>query len=200
MKYINDRRLNPMNKYEIRTANKKSAIMEATLALINENGLSAASMKQIANRANVSPVSIYNYYGSKENLVLECIQYIFTENFKTARNILESDLPFEKKLTNALSLCTDNTAVSLSEYFSTISLAEKDFIRIIDKGQREIQRNLYRDFIEEGKKEGAIDTSIPTQTILKFFDSINNIPLDPDHLKSEIHHLHNLLLHGILIH
>lgn len=189
-----------MNKYEIRTANKKSAIMEATLALINENGLSAASMKQIANRANVSPVSIYNYYGSKENLVLECIQYIFTENFKTARNILESDLPFEKKLTNALSLCTANTAVSLSEYFSTISLAEKDFIRIIDKGQREIQRNLYRDFIEEGKKEGAIDTSIPTETILKFFDSINNIPLDPDHLKSEIHHLHNLLLHGILIH
>ena len=188
-----------MNKYEIRTANKKAAIMDAALALINEVGLTAANMKQIANRAKVSPVSIYNYYGSKENLVLECIKNIFTENIKTARGILESDLPFEEKLTKALSLCTDHTTISLSEYFSTVSLAEKEFTKILDKGQRDIQRSLYRDFIEEGKKVGAIDSSIPTETILKFFDSINRMPFDSDHLKSEIRDLHRLLLHGILV-
>jgi len=65
-----------MNKYELRTNNKKSAIMEATLTLINEKGFTASSIQQIASLAKVSPVSIYNYYGSKEKLVLECIKLI----------------------------------------------------------------------------------------------------------------------------
>lgn len=187
-----------MNKYEIRTANKKSAIMEATMCLINERGFASTCINQIARQAKVSPVSIYNYYGSKENLVLECIKKIILENYDTARRILQSDLTYEKKLEKALSLCSSELNATISEYFSATSLSEKNFMKILNEGCRDIQRSLYQDFIEEGKKEKAIDSSIPTETLLKFIESFNDIRINPADLKSEMHILHKLLLHGIL--
>jgi AcrR family transcriptional regulator len=187
-----------MNKYEIRTANKKAAIMKATISLINEKGFSATCIKQIASCAGVSPVSIYNYYGSKEKLVLECAKAIISENFASARRILDSELPYEEKIKTALSLCSDDRAVSMSKYFSSTSLAEKSFNKILCEGCREIKRELYQDFIELGKKEQVIDSSIPTQTILKFMDSLNDIPLNEAYLKNEIQDLHKLFLYGLL--
>jgi AcrR family transcriptional regulator len=187
-----------MNKYEIRTANKKAAIMEATINLINEKGFTSTSINQIALQAKVSPVSIYNYFGSKENLVLECIKRIIFENYENARKILKSNLSYEKKLEKALSLCSSEMNTSISEYFSTISLSERNFLKILNEGCKDIQRSLYQDFIEEGKKEKAIDSTIPTETLLKFIDSFNNIQLNPNDLKSEMQNLHKLFLHGIL--
>lgn len=187
-----------MNKYEIRTANKKAAIMEATMILINEKGFTSTCIHQIALKAKVSPVSIYNYYGSKENLVLECVKNIILENYDSARKILQSDLPYEKKLEKALSLCSSEINVKISEYFSTTTLSEKNFIKILSEGCRDIQRSLYLDFIEVGKKEKAIDASIPTETILKFIDCFSNIQISTTDLKNEMPNLHKLLLHGIL--
>jgi len=86
----------------------------------------------------------------------------------------------------------------MSEYFTTTSLAENNFLKILNECHRDIQRNLYRDFIEVGKKERAIAASIPTETILKFIDSFDNLPLNATEYKSEIQNLHKLLLHGIL--
>lgn len=189
-----------MNKYEIRTANKKAAITEATMSLINEKGFTSTCIHQIARRAKVSPVSIYNYYGSKEKLVLECIKNIFLENLNTARSILESDLIYEEKLEKALSLCSSDMSLSVTNYFSSTSLAEKSFTNILNEGCREVQRNLYRDFIEAGKQVNAIDSSIPTETILKFIDSFSDIPLNTTDYKNELQNLHKLLLHGVLGH
>lgn len=172
--------------------------MEATINLLNEKGLISTSIQQIAIQAKVSPVSIYNYYGSKENLVLECIKKIFFENYEFARKILYSDMPYEKKLEKALSLCTSEINTSISEYFSTISLSERNFIKILNEGCKDIQRSLYQDFIEEGKKEKAIDSSIPTETLLKFIDGFNNIQINLNDLRGEMQNLHKLFLHGIL--
>lgn len=190
--------LHPMNKYEIRTANKKAAIMEATISLINEKGFTATCIYQIACQAKVSPVSIYNYYGSKKNLILECIKKIILENCDIARSILQSDLPFVKKLEKALSLCSSEMNVTISKCFSTTSLEEKDFIKILNESCRDFQRNLYRDFIEEGKKEKVIDSSIPTETLLKFIDCFNDISISAKDFNNEMQNLHKLLLHGIL--
>lgn len=187
-----------MNKYEIRTANKKAAIMEATIDLINKKGFASTSIQQIALQAKVSPVSIYNYFGSKENLVLECIHKLVLENYDNARKILKSDLTYEEKLEKALSLCSSEINTAISECFSAISLSEKNFTKILYEGCRDIQRNLYQEFIIEGKKEKAIDSSIPTETILKFIDSFNDIQINAADLKSELQNLHKLLLHGIL--
>ncbi len=49
---------------------KQDAIIEATVALVNEIGFAASSVSKIAKRANVSPATIYIYYDNKEDLLV----------------------------------------------------------------------------------------------------------------------------------
>ena len=50
--------------------NKKKAIFDATIKLVNEVGFAAASVAKIAKEANVSPATLYIYYKNKEDLLV----------------------------------------------------------------------------------------------------------------------------------
>ena len=50
--------------------NKKEAIFDATIKLVNEVGFAAASVAKIAKEANVSPATIYIYFKNKEDLLI----------------------------------------------------------------------------------------------------------------------------------
>lgn len=53
-----------------------SAILKAALSLFQENGFTATSIRQIANRADMSLGLINHYFGSKELLGARCLQLI----------------------------------------------------------------------------------------------------------------------------
>ena len=76
-----------MNKYELRTNKKKEDIVNSALALFRDNGFQNTSIKQIADRAKVSQVSIYNYFGSKDALVTECAKVIMKNTLENAKQI-----------------------------------------------------------------------------------------------------------------
>ncbi|MFJ8635852.1 TetR/AcrR family transcriptional regulator [Streptomyces sp. NPDC093568] len=48
----------------------RMAIREATYALINEQGYDATTVEQIAERAEVSPSTVFRYFPTKEDIVL----------------------------------------------------------------------------------------------------------------------------------
>ena len=49
---------------------KKEALFEATVKLVNEIGFAASSVSKIAKEAGVSPATIYVYYKNKEHLLV----------------------------------------------------------------------------------------------------------------------------------
>jgi len=49
---------------------KKEAVFEATVKLVNEIGFGASSVAKIAREAGVSPATIYIYYKNKEDLLV----------------------------------------------------------------------------------------------------------------------------------
>lgn len=57
-------------------ADKKKAILESTLALINENGFHGTPMSLVAKKAGVAAGTIYHYFESKETLIRELHGYI----------------------------------------------------------------------------------------------------------------------------
>lgn len=187
-----------MNKYEIRTEQKKSAIIHAALELINKKGFANASIKEIAALANVSQVSIYNYFGSKDALAIECAKLVVNDNFQKARDLLHTEVDFKEKLLSALSICSSQINHSMSEYFSVSTLADKNFISLLTDGINDLKREVYLEYIEAGKKENVIDPSIPTSTILKFVDSFNTIEIDAHDYNTEVEAIHHLFLYGVL--
>lgn len=55
-----------MNGFAKRTQTKKQAILEATTKILLEKGYSYLKIEDVAKKANVSQVTIYNYFGSKK--------------------------------------------------------------------------------------------------------------------------------------
>ena len=186
------------NKYEARTNKKKMAIIIAAKELFHEKGFANSSVKEIAAIAHVSQVSIYNYFGSKDSLGIECAKSIVHDAMDKAYALLATDMPYIEKLNTALSLCTDDVNASLNAYLSTSGIVDKNFMELLSKGIYELQNELYLHYIEDGKKEGYIDNSIPTSLILKFISSINTIDISPENYHEEVKALHQLFLHGIL--
>lgn len=187
------------NKYKARTDKKKTAIIEAASYLFQEKGFDNTSIKDIAARAQVSQVSIYNYYGSKNALVVEYARSIFKNNFDQAYNLLRSDLPYLEKLEQALSLCTTENIEALNSFLSTPAIKnDKNFMKLLSEGVRQLQKDIYEKYIEEGKKTGYINPTLPTSVILEFIFAVNKIELSEDNYQEELGALQHMILYGVL--
>ena len=190
-----------MNKYEIRTNKKKQAIIAATLQLIQEKGIANSSIKEIADLAHVSQVSIYNYYGCKTQLIKDSLAFIMSGIFRAAEEILTEELPFRQKIMNALSLCSEDIGKTLNDFFSLTALEDPQIVVALQDAIGVQQNALYTKYIEAGKLSGDIDASMPTATILDFivaFDSMGNTPGYLEGGESYRKDLIKLLLDGIL--
>jgi AcrR family transcriptional regulator len=187
-----------MNKYEIRTHKKQTAIIEAALELFKENGFTNTSIKQIASSANVSQVSIYNYFGSKDALVSECVKLLSQDTISNARELLDSNMDYQEKLFKGLSLCSGTITMSIRNYFSNTTFTDVNFMHLLNRYIKELENEIFVEFIEAGKEAGAISSTIPTQTILQFFKAFHSIELDSSDFSKNIKNLHQLFLYGII--
>lgn len=190
-----------MNNFEIRTNKKKSAIIDAAKELFKAKGFISVSIKEIASIANVSQVSIYNYFGSKDALVGECVSSLMNEILDQAREILNNKMDFKEKLVKALSLCSDDLNNSFNEYFSREALKDSALLKLLTESLTKEKLKLFKEYIDVGKKEGAIDKSLSTETILKLLEIIliNHNAFDNSNVSyCYLQEIQKILFHGIL--
>ena len=190
-----------MNKYEIRTEKKKMLILQSALSLFRERGFVAVSVKEIATLAGVSQVSIYNYFKGKDALVKECVNHLMQEEFTEARSILYKDGNYKDKLFKAFEACTNATCRLLAEYFSSEALQDKVFLDLYTEGTKQLKIELYCEYIEFGRREGMIDSSISQESIISFMKAMEHIELPHESLedmkKREIE-IQKLILFGLI--
>jgi AcrR family transcriptional regulator len=190
-----------MNKYEIRTQRKKRAIIEAALNLFQKKGYTNTSINEVAAIASVSPVSIYNYFGSKEGLVKECASMLLEESQKIVMTLLTEKIGFKEKLLRVVSLCSEKPYEILDKYFSKEALEDKVFIDLFQAGVNEIRLDILSEFIECGKEEGAINPNISTDNILDFLSataSVQNKWETQQEYKDKSGDLYQLILYGLI--
>ena len=87
-----------MNGFERRKEMKKNSILEAALALFIKYGINKVPVSEIAKEANVSQVTIYNYFESKDNLISEVIIFYVNKVWAEYEQLFHSDLPFPDKI------------------------------------------------------------------------------------------------------
>ena len=190
-----------MNQYQKTTEKKKQAIIQAALQLFKEKGFKETSIKSIAEVAEVSPVSIYNYFGSKDNLVALCVNDLFEEITQQAEDILNSNLDFKTKLDHVFALCQEQMSQQISDYFQDKMVEDSVFSTLLTKAITAKKRDIYRAYIELGKEEGAIAEDLSTELILNVMDALNgmgNQLAHSDNLETEVEQIHQIFLYGIL--
>ena len=189
-----------MNQYQKTTEKKKQAIIQAALQLFKEKGFKETSIKSIAEVAEVSPVSIYNYFGGKDNLVALCVNDLFEEITQQAEDILNSNLDFKTKLDHAFALCQEKMSKQISSYFQDKIVEDSVFSTLLTKAITVKKRDIYRAYIELGKEEGAIAEDLSTELILNVMDALNGMGNQlaySDNLETEVEQIHQIFLYGI---
>ncbi|MCC3357852.1 TetR/AcrR family transcriptional regulator [Bacillus sp. REN16] len=155
-----------MDGFEKRREQKKKDILEASLALFMEYGVQKVSIAEIAKKANVSQVTIYNYFENKDNLVRFVFKFYVDQVWIEQKQLLKSDLPFNIKIKQII--FEKGIAVTqISDKFF------RDFMKDYASGQSYIEEvylkealPLLTSLFDEGKQQGYIDPAISNESIL----------------------------------
>ena len=86
-----------MSTRKEKVADKRTAILEATLDLISERGFHNTPMSLIAKTAGVSTGIVYHYFSSKEELINDLYKEIKLETIQAMRADYSDDLSLNER-------------------------------------------------------------------------------------------------------
>ncbi|MED1203853.1 TetR/AcrR family transcriptional regulator [Heyndrickxia acidicola] len=153
-----------MDGYQRRTERKKEMIKQAALNLFSSYGADKVSVAEISKKANVSPVTIYNYFGSKDELLRAVLVDYMDKSFEEYRELIYSDRPFSEKIEQVIFRKTE-TAKELSPEFLQ-SLTDPGIQALFEEYTNEKSMPLAMELIDQGKKQGYINPKLTTEAIL----------------------------------
>ncbi|WP_416147441.1 TetR/AcrR family transcriptional regulator [Salipaludibacillus sp. HK11] len=155
-----------MDGFERRRELKKTEILAASLDLFMVHGVQKVSIAEIAKKANVSQVTIYNYFNSKHNLVHETIIFYVDKEWRQAELVMDSDIPVQEKI-KQLIFNKKETANNINPDFYNYFMKEyTSGLNYIDEfiQNKAIPRMI--DLFNEGKEQGVINPDISNEAIL----------------------------------
>ena len=194
-----------MKAYERRMERNKERILKATLELFQVHGIKRTTTNDIAQKAGVSPATVYNHFGSKEDLVRATVKYFLIATATDFRKIVEGDLPFLKKLEQIILYKSDMFGQYQGELLQTLISEDPEIRQLVDSvSQVEITPYVI-DFYEEGKRQGYVNPELSTETIMLFSEITRkgmaaefSLSEDPEHNRKLLQELIPLYLYGIL--
>jgi AcrR family transcriptional regulator len=88
---------------------KQLEIIHTAIRLFSEKGYSATSVEEIAKESSIAKPSLYKYFQSKEDILLECLLLLDRAFKQGSRQMsLNSDLPSKEKLNQLILIFTEN--------------------------------------------------------------------------------------------
>jgi len=183
-------------------ARRRREIFDAAVHLFLEKGFTETSMREIAEASGIGKSTLYDYFKTKDEVLLSVIENLIVEATAEARSIAARSLPAIERLRQVM--------MNHLEYL----LAQKEFYlklsfevqRLSFESQQRIQKHrhtyqdLVRRLIEEGIAEGTVrkvDALVAARTLITALTPAvyTSRPTGtPEHMLSEIF---DIILKGI---
>ena len=186
-----------MDGFERRKEQSKEDIRRAAEELFSRFGADKVSVNDIARKAGVSQATIYNNFGSKDELVHDYRKSIVSGIAGRFREILIWKKSFIEKFEGFLQSWIDITDRYKIELESTESKQSSDVIGL------ELENSL-REFIKEGKDQGNLRKDLSEEAVtayIKFYQQgIANNPGIRDKMKRDGKYsqdLFSLFMYGV---
>lgn len=159
-----------MDGFERRKEQKKESIRRAALELFQNYGFKKVSVNDIAERAGVSQVTIYNHFTSKEALIRDVLQWYSMILLARYRSMIESDRPFSEKLEDIVFDKSEVVSQFRGELLKTWMQNDPAMQVFIEDLYANHVVPIAREFLEEGIRQGYIDGKFSTDVIMVFFE------------------------------
>jgi len=160
------------NGFEKRKERKKEGIRHAAIELFKKYGFSKVSINDIARKAGVSHVTVYNHFGSKEELVYSVIKAEIDKLMDKSREIIRGDLPFMKKLESIIFNKANIASQYEGEMMKEAVQNSPQMYKYIDELWQNETNQLIAELVEEGRELGYINKELSREAIIYYFDMI----------------------------
>ncbi|WP_158630179.1 TetR/AcrR family transcriptional regulator [Cohnella sp. AR92] len=157
-----------MNGFEKRAEAIKEKIRRTVMELLRESEPKKVRIADIAAKAGISQVTIYNYFGSKEALLRE----VFLDSVVRATDDFEAvvaELPTMKEAVQLILVADREVYLTFPpEFVRQMVLDDKECAAFIESLYRNRVIPLVVRFIEEGKARGEITEKVSTESIMAY--------------------------------
>jgi AcrR family transcriptional regulator len=161
-----------MNGFEKRKEQKKESIRRAAIELFQNYGFKKVSVSDIAERAGVSQVTIYNHFGSKEDLIRDVLKWYAMILLARYKSTMESGRPFQEKLEEIVFDKSQVVSQFQGELLRTWMQNDPNMQAFIEDLYAKHVMPVARKFFEEGLRQGHIDRRFSLETIIAYFEII----------------------------
>lgn len=152
-----------MNGHVRRTFEKKHRIKKTAIDLFNKYSVDKVSVDEIAEKAQVSKVTIYKYFTNKSGLYREVLKMLFDEAAAAMSAVIESNATFPEKLRLLISAKIDSLDYMKGEFVHEIMTHDRQVGNQIVNAFSARMKELMITVFEQGKKEGYVDRRIPNE-------------------------------------
>ncbi len=157
-----------MNGFERRTQLKKEAIIKAALELFIEKGVKDTGIAEIAEKANVSQVTLYNHFNNKNNLIKQVSFKLMDKLINELEKLLDSDLSFSEKFERMYFIKAGSVNSENEEIFQSVMFRDSEVQAFAQDYYQTRTIPLLLELIEQGKKEGFVDSELSHEAILLY--------------------------------
>ncbi|UOE96345.1 TetR/AcrR family transcriptional regulator [Alkalihalobacillus sp. LMS39] len=163
-----------MDGFQRRREQKKKDILEATLQLYLTYGIQKVSIAEIAKEANVSQVTIYNYFENKHQLTKDVYIHYIDKASLEFEQVVYSDLPFPEKIKQII-FNKKEVSQQIHEEFYQFMMKEYSLDgSYIEKIYEEKSIPYFTHLFKEGMEQGYVDPSLSNEAILFYIHMLKD--------------------------
>ncbi|MED1918653.1 TetR/AcrR family transcriptional regulator [Bacillus thuringiensis] len=163
-----------MNGFERRKQNKIDQIYSAAFPLFSKHGFQKASVNEIAQNAKVSPATIYNYFGTKEQLYADMLMNWMDMQLEQYERILDSGSSFPEKTKDIMLLEAKNLHTLTDELQNAPFSELSGLLQRIESEYEQKIRHFFTKFVALGKQEGYIQRDLTEEMMMMYFTMYKN--------------------------
>lgn len=193
-----------LDGYKKRTLQKMESIEKSTTKLLSLP-LNDIKIADIAKLANVSQVSIYNYYGSKEALLKATIIRLMDHQYEETKQMISSDIPFNEKIKELFIRKKSALDIINLEMFTALMKKDSELQELVLDFTMNKSFKMLISLIDEGRSLGLVRNEVQNQTLLIYIQVLSQAFLNMDQTTSQyiqqkevVDEIMNIFLYGLL--
>ena len=184
-------------------AARRQEIVGVALDLIAENGFQKTSMREIAVLANMGKSSLYDFFKTKDEIVVYAVEKEIEENIQKVHRIIADESSPEQCLRKIML-----NHLGVPKQYRTVLMwlnTESDYLGEEYKNRLKAVRYAYQDIIksviENGVTEGIFrktDTALMARLLINSIIAIIYTSRPSDSPEKMLNETMNIFLHGIM--
>ena len=157
-----------------RTEEKKDGIRRAALRLFQFRGFKKVTIREIAREADVSQVTIYNYFGSKEGLIRDVVRNLTLRVIERYRALMADGRSFPDRLEDILLGKTELVSQFGGEFAQKVLANDPEMQEFIKRVYDREIKPMIGGFFDEGKRQGFVNPELSREAILAYTEIFRN--------------------------